>query len=96
MILSVICRLICATVPRTHIRFMHSILSFKWSVTLVPLRRGDVHDGELQRLIERPRLRPERPCRRRLLRRQVWAAAGLGLDKKGWGPVQIQNKINFN
>jgi hypothetical protein len=33
MILSVICRLMCATVPRAHIRFVHSILSLKWSVT---------------------------------------------------------------
>jgi hypothetical protein len=34
MILSVICRLMCAMVPGAHIRFMHSILSLKWSVTL--------------------------------------------------------------
>jgi hypothetical protein len=34
MILPVICRLMCATVPRAHIMYIHSILSLKWSVTL--------------------------------------------------------------
>jgi hypothetical protein len=33
MILSVIYRFMCDTVPGAHIRFMHSILSLKWSVT---------------------------------------------------------------
>jgi hypothetical protein len=33
MILNVICWLMCATIHGAHIRFMHSILSLKWSVT---------------------------------------------------------------
>jgi hypothetical protein len=33
MILLLICRLMCATIPREHIRCMHSILSFNWGVT---------------------------------------------------------------
>jgi hypothetical protein len=32
MILLLICRLICVTIPGAHIRCMHSILSFNWSV----------------------------------------------------------------
>jgi hypothetical protein len=33
MILLLICQLMCATIPGAHIRCMHSILSFNWSVT---------------------------------------------------------------
>jgi hypothetical protein len=33
MILLLICRLMCVTIPGAHIRCMHSILSFNWSVT---------------------------------------------------------------
>jgi hypothetical protein len=33
MILLLIYRLMCATTPGAHIRCMHSILSFNWSVT---------------------------------------------------------------
>jgi hypothetical protein len=35
MILLLICRLMCATTPGAHIRCMHFILSFNWSVTKV-------------------------------------------------------------
>jgi hypothetical protein len=35
MILLLICQLMCATIPGTHIRCKHSILSFNWSVTVL-------------------------------------------------------------
>jgi hypothetical protein len=35
MILLLICQLMCATIPGAHIRCIHSILSFNWSVTVV-------------------------------------------------------------
>jgi hypothetical protein len=34
MILVLICQLMCATIPGAHIRCIHSILSFNWSVTV--------------------------------------------------------------
>jgi hypothetical protein len=35
MIFLLICRHMCATIPGAHIRCMHSILSFNWSVTFM-------------------------------------------------------------
>jgi hypothetical protein len=43
MILHVICRLMCATVPRAHIRFMHYILSLKWGVIAHALEHNTSH-----------------------------------------------------
>jgi hypothetical protein len=66
MILLLVCRLMCVTIPEAHIRCMHSILSFNWSVTPTSPFYSTVWQGPSNHSwVERPRsgreIKPNRP-----------------------------------